>query len=92
MRAAMQPGKAVPCRYVLITPARNEAAFIEKTIESVVAQTIRPVRWVIVSDGSTDGTDDIVRKHAAKHDWIELVSLPAPSTRVAPGWKDWITT
>ena len=63
-------------RYVLITPARNEAGFIELTIQSVLKQTARPLRWVIVSDGSTDGTDDIVRKHAARHDWIELLRMP----------------
>jgi glycosyltransferase involved in cell wall biosynthesis len=62
--------------YVLITPARNEAQFIELTIKSVVAQTIRPLKWVIVSDGSTDGTDDIVKKYADQHDWIELVRMP----------------
>jgi len=59
--------------YVLITPARNEAQFIELTLKSVVAQTFRPAKWVIVSDGSTDGTDEIVRKYAAQNDWIELV-------------------
>jgi poly-beta-1,6-N-acetyl-D-glucosamine synthase len=64
-------------RYALITPARNEAAYIETTIESVIGQTVLPVRWVIVSDGSTDGTDDIVKAYAAKFSWIELVSLPA---------------
>ena len=47
--------------YVLITPARNEEAFIEKTIQSVVSQTILPAKWVIVSDGSTDRTDEIVK-------------------------------
>ncbi len=62
--------------YVLISPARNEAQFIELTIKSVVAQTVRPVKWMIVSDGSTDGTDDIVRKYAADHPWIELVRMP----------------
>ena len=63
-------------KYVLITPARNEARFIELTLKSVVAQKIRPLKWVIISDGSTDGTDDIVRQYAARHDWIELVTLP----------------
>jgi glycosyltransferase involved in cell wall biosynthesis len=63
-------------RYVLITPARNEAAYIGKTLESMVAQTVLPLRWVIVSDGSTDGTDDIVRAHARRADWIRLVHLP----------------
>lgn len=63
-------------RYVLVTPARNEVRFIGDTIRSVVAQTVRPLRWVIVSDGSTDGTDDIVRRFAAEHDWIELARMP----------------
>jgi len=67
--------------YVLITPARNEAKFIELTIESVVAQTVRPLRWVIVSDGSTDGTDEIVRKFTDTHDWIELLRMPERSER-----------
>jgi glycosyltransferase involved in cell wall biosynthesis len=62
--------------YVLITPARNEAQFIELTIKSVIAQSVRPLRWVIVSDGSTDGTDDIVRRYAADHPWIELMRMP----------------
>ncbi len=61
---------------VLITPARNEQAFIGNTIRSVAAQTRRPLRWIIVSDGSTDGTDDIVKLHAADLDWIELVRMP----------------
>ena len=67
--------------YVLITPARNEAAFIEQTIKSVVGQTVLPVRWVIVSDGSTDGTDSIVKKYAAEHQWIELVQMPERKER-----------
>jgi len=62
--------------YVLITPARNEEAHIEKTIQSVVSQTILPQKWVIVSDGSTDSTDDIVNKYTPKHDWIELLQMP----------------
>jgi poly-beta-1,6-N-acetyl-D-glucosamine synthase len=65
-----------PSSYVLITPARNEADFIELTIKSVVAQTVRPVKWVIVNDGSKDGTDEIVRKYAAAHPWIELIQMP----------------
>jgi glycosyltransferase involved in cell wall biosynthesis len=68
-------------RYVIVTPARNEAAFIEKTIAAVIAQTVLPLRWVIVSDGSTDGTDDIVRRYIAQHSWIELVSLPERGQR-----------
>jgi glycosyltransferase involved in cell wall biosynthesis len=62
--------------YVLITPARNEEAFIEKAIESVVHQTILPLKWVIVDDGSTDATPDIVSRYLARHPWIELVRRP----------------
>lgn len=62
--------------YVLITPARNEERFIELTIKSVVAQTVRPLKWVIVSDGSTDRTDVIVQRYSVDHPWIELVRMP----------------
>jgi poly-beta-1,6-N-acetyl-D-glucosamine synthase len=62
--------------YVLITPARNEAEFIELTLKSVVGQTVRPIKWVIVNDGSTDGTNDIVNRYAAVHPWIELLQMP----------------
>jgi poly-beta-1,6-N-acetyl-D-glucosamine synthase len=63
-------------RYVLITPVRNEAEFIEGTLKSVVAQSVLPMKWVIVSDGSTDGTDGIVMKYAADHPWIDFVRIP----------------
>jgi glycosyltransferase involved in cell wall biosynthesis len=62
-------------KLVLVTPARNEAAFIEGTLRSVAAQTALPARWIIVSDGSTDGTDDLVLSYAARHAWIELVRM-----------------
>jgi len=62
--------------YVLVTPARNERNFIEGTIRSVIAQTHRPARWIIVSDGSTDGTDEIVAGFAKENPWIELMRMP----------------
>lgn len=68
-------------RYVLITPARNEADLIEQTLQCVIRQSHRPVRWIIVSDGSTDGTDDIVKRYASEHDWIELRSRPPRKDR-----------
>jgi glycosyltransferase involved in cell wall biosynthesis len=67
--------------YVIVTPARDEAAFIEHTIKSVVKQTVLPLRWVIVSDGSTDGTDDIVRRYARLHPWIDFVRMPERTER-----------
>jgi glycosyltransferase involved in cell wall biosynthesis len=66
----------MPLKYVLITPARNEQAFLEATIIAVLHQTIRPLLWVIVSDGSTDRTEEIVRRYSTKNPWIELISLP----------------
>jgi glycosyltransferase involved in cell wall biosynthesis len=67
--------------YVLITPARNEARFIENTIRSVADQTALPSKWVIVNDGSTDGTGGIVARYANKYNWIELVNLPPGEDR-----------
>src|SRR5262249_9788433 len=60
--------------YVLITPARNGEADLEETIRCGAAQTILPLRWVIVSDGSTDKTDAIAAEYAARHSWITLVT------------------
>lgn len=67
--------------YILITPARNEAAYIEETIKSVIAQTVLPQKWVIVSDGSTDGTDEIVKDYEASHDFIQLLHRKADRSR-----------
>lgn len=67
--------------YILITPARNEAQFIELAIKSVISQTVTPIKWVVVSDGSTDGTDEIVLKYATEHDWIELLRMPERKER-----------
>src|SRR6478735_4475108 len=59
--------------YVLITPARNEQEHLESTIQSVVSQTMLPLRWVIVSDGSTDQTEAIAGRYAERYPWITLV-------------------
>lgn len=75
------PASDLVPNYVLITPARNEANFIWRTIESVVRQTIPPMRWVIVSDGSTDDTDRLVSEQAARTPWIELIRLPETRER-----------
>jgi glycosyltransferase involved in cell wall biosynthesis len=62
-------------RYALVTAAYNEERYIETLINSVIAQRVRPLRWVIVSDGSTDRTDQIVLKYAAQHEFIELLRI-----------------
>src|SRR6266496_2318808 len=63
-------------KYILITAARNEEAFIEKTLASMVAQTMAPERWVIVDDGSTDQTSEIIQTYAKRYSWIELLMQP----------------
>ena len=74
-------GRPMRLTYVLITPARNEAAYLEQTIKSVLGQTILPIKWVIVSDGSTDKTNDIVEKYSDQYTWIEGVIRPPRAER-----------
>lgn len=68
-------------KYVLITAARNEADFIDKTLSSVVAQTVLPERWFIVDDGSADETTQIVEQYTRRYPWIELVRRPQRAER-----------
>jgi poly-beta-1,6-N-acetyl-D-glucosamine synthase len=76
-------------RYVLISPCRNEAAFMRQTLDSVVAQSLKPARWVIVDDGSTDETAAILSEYAALHDWISIVTRADRGHRaVGPGVID----
>jgi glycosyltransferase involved in cell wall biosynthesis len=60
-------------KYVVITPAHNEERFIPKTLESMVAQTLLPERWIIVNDGSNDKTADIAADYAQRFPWIQVV-------------------
>lgn len=73
-------------RYVVISPGRNEAKFMRQTLDSVIAQTIRPALWVIVDDGSTDESPQILADYAARHDWIRIVTRTDRGKRaVGPG-------
>ena len=63
-------------KYVLITSARNEAAFVKLTLASVAAQTQLPERWVITDDGSSDNTAEIIADFAEKFPWITLIRNP----------------
>ncbi len=67
--------------YVLVTPAHNEAEFIERTILSVVHQTHRPIKWVVVSDRSTDTTEQIVARYAREYPFIKLLCKQGQSNR-----------
>ena len=73
-------------RYVLISPCRNEAAYMRQTLDTVIAQSIRPAKWVIVDDGSTDETPQILAECARLHDWIKIVTRTDRGRRaVGPG-------
>jgi len=72
-------------RYTVITPVRDEAKYIERTIESVAAQTVPVHRWVVVDDGSTDGTGEILDRHAAKYPWMTVVHRNNRGFRSAGG-------
>ena len=57
-------------KYVLISPVRNEEKYIQKAIDSMVGQTVRPLEYLIIDDGSTDNTARIVKEAAKEHPWI----------------------
>jgi biofilm PGA synthesis N-glycosyltransferase PgaC len=60
-------------RYVIVTPARNEGRAIEETIVSIIHQTVLPLEWVIVDDGSEDESVEILDRYARKYSWITVV-------------------
>ena len=72
-------------RYVIVTPVRDEEDHIAETIRSVTCQTIPPSEWVIVDDGSTDGTGKIIDKHAAEYPWIRALHRPNRGFRKSGG-------
>lgn len=72
--------------YVLISPCRNEADYLRRSMNSVVSQSVKPALWIIVDDGSTDETPQILAEFAANHDYIRIVGKPDRGHRaVGPG-------
>jgi glycosyltransferase involved in cell wall biosynthesis len=76
-----------PGRYVIVSPVKDEVPFVERTLASVAKQTVRPDQWVIVDDGSTDGTREILDNFAREHPWVRLTyrhpgALRQPGSRV----------
>ncbi len=69
--------------YIIVSPVRNEHSHLQQTIDSVAAQTLRPSRWIIVDDGSTDGTDRLASSAADRHAWITVVRRPDRGCRKA---------
>jgi biofilm PGA synthesis N-glycosyltransferase PgaC len=73
-------------KYLLISPCRDESQYMRDTLDSVINQSVRPAKWVIVDDGSTDGTPKILSQYSAEHNWIEIVTRNNRGRRsVGPG-------
>ena len=71
--------------YALVTPARDEEENLQRLAASLVAQTVRPIAWVVVDDGSTDETAEVVTQLAQEHDWISVISAPADGGQLVDG-------
>jgi poly-beta-1,6-N-acetyl-D-glucosamine synthase len=74
-------------KYYIITPAKNEEKYIALTLESMVHQTLKPIEWIIVDDGSTDNTRAIVEKYQQENSWIKIISLDTRQEKKLYGSK-----
>jgi glycosyltransferase involved in cell wall biosynthesis len=61
--------------FIIISPVRNEEKYLKLTVDSMVKQTILPREWIMVNDGSTDGTEEMIKEYMAKYSWIKLLTL-----------------
>ena len=80
-------------KYVILSPVRNEARHLPATIASVTSQTILPAQWILIDDGSTDGSTDIIEQASQRHPWISLVrrqdrGMRKPGTGVIEAFYD----
>src|SRR5262249_13851741 len=78
-----------PRRYLLISPCRDEAKYLRRTLDSVAAQSVVPSLWVVVDDGSTDDTAAILNEYARQLPYLHVVRRPDRGRRqVGPGVID----
>jgi poly-beta-1,6-N-acetyl-D-glucosamine synthase len=72
-------------RYVIISPCRDEANYMRRTLDTVAAQTVKPALWVVVDDGSTDGTPQILQAYASRLPYLRIVTRPDRGVRKLGG-------
>src|SRR5499426_2565113 len=83
MRGRAQPQSR---SYLIVSPCRDEAQYMRQTLDSIVAQSVLPAAWVIVDDGSTDRSPEILAEYAARHPFIKIVTRKDRGRRaVGPG-------
>ncbi len=70
--------------YIIISPVKDEQAYVRRTIESVISQTLRPTIWLIVDDGSSDETPHIINEYSSKYPWIKILTLNRRGVRKIP--------
>lgn len=86
-RPAPHPTKARPtstAKYLVISPVKDEEPYVTRTLESMIRQTVKPVRWIIVDDGSNDRTCEILDRYEREHDFIRVIKRPRGEPR-GPG-------
>jgi biofilm PGA synthesis N-glycosyltransferase PgaC len=71
--------------YVLVSPCKDEAKYIEKTLRSIAGQTVKPVQWIIVDDGSVDDSMAIVGRYQAEMPFIKVVTRDSGARAVGAG-------
>ena len=69
------------CRYILISPVKDEEKYVEATLRSIAAQSLIPQRWIIVDDGSRDATREILRQYAETYNWIQVLRIERGADR-----------
>ena len=76
----MTQGKIAP-KYIVVSPVKDEQKYLESTIQSVLSQTVKPAQWIIVDDGSQDGTSNCLNEYCEKYDWIKVIRLNREANR-----------
>lgn len=71
----------IASKFIIISPVKDEQEYLEKTIQSVLSQTIKPSQWIIVDDGSHDGTPNILNEYCKKYEWITVIRLNREAIR-----------